>query len=70
MENWQILWGVNTFFLAVMGALYGVIRADLKELREDIKSRTLTENCDKIHRDVKEQLHRHGSLGNAGEVIK
>jgi hypothetical protein len=37
METWQILWGVNTFFLGVVGFLYKLNRDDNKRLRDEIR---------------------------------
>ena len=37
METWQILWGVNTLFLGVVGFLYKLNREDNKKIREETR---------------------------------
>jgi hypothetical protein len=73
MTTEQILWGVNTFLLAclvgLIGILYSTIRGDIKEVRADIEKRTLLVTCDKIHADVLKSLHVHATTGAAGEAV-
>jgi len=73
MTTEQILWGVNTFLLAcvvsLVALLYHTLRGDIKEVKEEIAKRTLIVNCDKVHLEIKKDLHTHAKTGSAGEVV-
>ena len=42
---------------------------DVRRMKKDISDRTLIMRCNEKHEEERPYLHKHGSLGNAGEVI-
>ena len=70
ISTWQILWGVNTFVLAIMLFLYNLLRGEIKKLDTDVRDRMPRSECEITHTEIGKKLHIHGTLGNAGEVIK
>jgi hypothetical protein len=74
MDNQQLLWGVNTLLIGILGAM---VRHWISNLEKKIEAKldtilcierhaTSTENCEKLFK------HRHAPLfgeGKGGEVI-
>ena len=73
MTTEQILWSVIIFLLTCMigliGILYWTLRGDIKEVRDQIRERTLIIDCRKMHTDLDRYLHKHALVGTAGEVV-
>ena len=73
MENWQLLWGVNSILLVVLGFFIKMwiigIKEDIKIVKLELKDKADSETCKEIHNGVDRLLHRHATTGAAGEVV-
>jgi hypothetical protein len=70
MDITQVLWGVNTTLLGIILYFVKEQRDELKDMKKEVEKRTLVVTCDKIHALLSDQIHVHGTLGQAGEVIR
>jgi hypothetical protein len=78
MSSDQILWGVNTLLLAIIGVLIRGWMANVKDTFEKIDKRFANidaekisvKSCEMMHGELKKISHTHGVLGQAGEVIR
>jgi hypothetical protein len=65
----EILNWVNGILLVIIGILVRDVWADVRQMKIDIRQRTMIFDCEKSHTDVNRYLHKHGTLGAAGEVV-
>jgi hypothetical protein len=73
MDGQQMLWGVNSLLLILLGFFIRMwitgIKDDIKDLREELKKKAEEETCLRTHAGVDKLLHRHALTGSAGEVV-
>jgi hypothetical protein len=70
MDKTILLWVISVL-LGVIGFFVQNIWRDVKDMKKDIKKRTLILDCEKTHREVDNYLHHHAIGGTpAGEVVK
>lgn len=71
MSNDQLLILTNAALVAILGFFIRMWIGDLKASISDLKDKKMDVSaCDMHHKEISAQLHRHGTLGTAGEVIK
>jgi hypothetical protein len=73
MDNWQLLLGVNTILLVLLGFFIkmwiGGIKTDIASVKADLKDKADVEICRLTHEGVDKLLHRHATVGTAGEAV-
>jgi hypothetical protein len=73
MENWQLLLGVNSLLLVVLGFFIKMwisgIKTDIASVKTDLKGKADADICIRTHEAVDKLLHRHATVGSAGEAV-
>jgi hypothetical protein len=73
MDIQQMLWGLNSVLLILLGFFVRMwlagIKEDIAELKSELKLKAEEETCRRTHEGVDKLLHRHALTGSAGEVV-
>jgi hypothetical protein len=67
----QYLWAVTTLLVTIVGILIRTWMGKVDKVIEKMDTEKLDiKTHDILYGDVKQKAHAHGTLGQAGEVIK
>jgi len=73
VDAWQIMWGINTLLLVIVGFLIRLwingVKESISEIHESMENKTDKELCEFAHGEIEKYAHSHATSGSAGEVI-
>jgi hypothetical protein len=73
MDIQQMLWGLNSVLLILLGFFVRMwisgIRDDIASIKRDLREKAEEETCRRTHEAVDKLLHRHAMTGSSGEAV-
>jgi len=73
VDAWQIMWGIHTLLLGIVGFLIRLwilgVKESISEVHEELKKKTDKGLCEFTHGEIAKCAHSHATSGSAGEVI-
>jgi hypothetical protein len=80
MDNLQLLIGVNAVLVAILGFFirayikrqsddHAELKHAIEKLSIELSGKADRKDCKEIHEDVDKLLHKHATIGTAGEVV-